>query len=336
MDPITHGLTGTMAALAFSDDKDNKRPALIGAAAAILPDIEAFIQAPGDPLFNLEIHRQFTHSLIFIPFGALVAAAIFWLIFRRHISFLSIYLFSIAGYSTHWFMDLITSYGTEILWPFLDTRFALNIVSVVDPVITTGLLVFTVLTIVKSHSGFLRISWIWLIFFLLVGWVQNNRAESEMIDLAESRGHEVDKFVVKPTIGNQLLWRATYISGDRIYTDGIRTGIFSDIKAYEGESEPLIVVEEDFQTFYGTTLYHDLKRFSRLSDGFLVRHPNRPLVIGDAAYSMLPTSLIPLWGVEADTTQPDSHLSFNYYRDTSEEIRHSFSGMLLGQNISEN
>lgn len=336
MDPITHGLTGTMAALSFSDDKDKKRPALIGAAAAMLPDIEAFIQAPGDPLFNLEIHRQFTHSLIFIPFGALVAAALFWFIFRRHISFLSIYLFSIAGYSTHWFMDLITSYGTELLWPFLDTRFALNIVSVVDPVITTGLLVFTVLTIVKTSSGFLRISWVWLIFFLLVGWVQNHRAESKMIDLADSRGHVIDKSVVKPTIGNQLLWRATYISGERIYTDGVRTGILSDIKVYEGESEPLIVLEEDFQAFHGTTLYQDLIRFSRLSDGFLVRHPNRPLVIGDAAYSMLPTSLIPLWGVEADTTHPESHLSFNYYRDTSKEVRHSFSGMLLGKNISEN
>src|SRR6056297_1267113 len=166
MDPITHGLTGTMAALAFSDDKDNKRPALIGAAAAILPDIEAFIQAPVDPLFNLEIHRQFTHSLIFIPFGALVAAAIFWLIFRRHISFLTIYLFSLAGYGTHWFMDLITSYGTEILWPFLDTRYALNIVSVVDPIITIGLLVFTALALFKSRSISLSLSWIWLLIFL--------------------------------------------------------------------------------------------------------------------------------------------------------------------------
>ena len=336
MDPITHGLTGTMAALVFSDDNDKKRPALIGAAAAMLPDVEAFIQAPGDPLFNLEIHRQFTHSLIFIPFGALVAAALFWLIFRRHISFLNIYLFSIAGYSTHWFMDLITSYGTELLWPFLDTRFALNIVSVVDPVITTGLLVFTVLAFIKSRSVFLPIFWAWLTLFLLVGWFQNNRAESEMIDLAESRGHVIDKSVVKPTIGNQLLWRATYISGETIYTDGIRTGIFSNIKAYKGESEPLIVVEDDFQSFRGTTLYQDLTRFSRLSDGFLVRHPHRPQVIGDAAYSMLPTSLIPLWGVEADTTQPDTHLSFNYYRDTSEEIRQSFLDMLSGKNISKN
>ncbi|WP_340103388.1 metal-dependent hydrolase [Rhodohalobacter sp. 8-1] len=335
MDPLTHGLTGTMAAMAFTDENDRNRPAIIGAAAAMLPDIEAFIQAPGDPLFNLEIHRQFTHSLIFIPVGALVAATLFWLIFRKQVSFSYIYLFSIAGYSTHWFMDLITSYGTELLWPFVDTRFALNIVSVVDPIITGGMLIFTSLALFKSHTRFLAAAWLWLSLFLLLGWMQNNRASSAMQQLASGQHHIIESGVVKPTIGNQLVWRATYISRDSVYTDAIRTGLFSGIQIYEGESEPLISVEEDFEAIEGTTLYRDLKRFSRLSDGFLVRHPNRPEIIGDAAYSMLPTSLIPLWGVEADTSNPGSHVTFHYFRDASDDIREPFIDMLLGRKIGD-
>lgn len=335
MDPITHGVTGSMATLLFTDHDDNIRPASIGFGAAMLADIETFIQIPSDPLFNLEIHRQFTHSLIFIPVGALVAAGLFWIMFRKRYNFSAIYLFSIAGYSTHWFMDLITSYGTELLWPFVDTRFALNIVSVVDPIITVGLIVFTSLALFKHRKHYLQIAWTWLIVFLLLGWMQNNRAATAMKSIAIERGHPIEKAVVKPTIGNQLLWRATYISRDSVYTDGIRTGIFSGIKHYDGESEPLVVIEDDFQPFRGTTLFNDLKRFSRLSKGFLIRHPNQPHVVGDAAYSMLPTSLIPLWGVETDTTDLAHHVSFNYYRDTSEEIRNSFKMMLLGRNISE-
>jgi len=335
MDPITHGVTGSMAALLFSDYDDKFRPAAIGFGAAMLADAEVFIQIPGDPLFNLEIHRQFTHSLIFIPVGALVAAGLFWLLFRKRYDFSAIYLFAIAGYSTHWFMDLITSYGTELLWPFVDTRFALNIVSVVDPIITIGLIVFTSMALFKHRKQYLPIAWIWLALFLMLGWMQNHRAASAMHSIAEDRGHTIEKAVVKPTIGNQLLWRATYISRDTVYTDGIRTGIFSGIRHYEGESNPLVVIEDNFGSFRGTTLYEDLNRFSRLSDEFLVRHPNQPNIIGDAAYSMLPTSLIPLWGVEADTTQPGQHLSFNYYRDTSEEIRESFKRMLSGQKISD-
>ena len=333
MDPITHGVTGSMAALIFSDDDDKKRTAFVGFGAAMLADIEAFIQWPGDPLFNLEIHRQFTHSLIFIPFGALIAAGLFWLLFRKHVAFSRLYFFSIAGYSTHWFMDLITSYGTELLWPFIDTRFALNIVSVVDPVITVGLLAFASLALFKSRSLFLPLSWLWLTLFLLLGWAQNNRTESAMTDLAAKRGHNIEDSVVKPTIGNQLLWRATYISRDTVFTSGIRTGMLSGIDVYDGESKPLVIVKDDFNSFRGTTLYNDLTRFSRLSDGFLVRHPGQPDVIGDAAYSMLPTSLVPLWGVEMDTARPGRHVSFNYYRDTSEEVRDSFTNMLLGREI---
>lgn len=335
MDPITHGVTGSMAALLFTDHDDKIRPATVGFGAAMLADVETFIQISGDPLFNLEIHRQFTHSLIFIPVGAVVAAGLFWLLFRKRYSFTALYLFAIAGYSTHWFMDLITSYGTELLWPFIDTRFALNIVSVVDPVITIGLIVFTSLALFKHCKQYLPIAWSWLAVFLLLGWVQNNRAASAMKSIAENRAHPIEKAVAKPTIGNQLLWRTTYISHDSVYTNGIRTSVFSGIKIYEGESAPLVVPEVEYSDFESTTLYNDLQRFTRLSDGFLVRHPNQPDVIGDAAYSMLPTSLIPLWGVEADTTQPEQHISFNYYRDASVEIREAFKKMLFGKEIPE-
>lgn len=335
MDPITHGVTGSMAALIFSDGDNKKRAAVTGFGAAILADIEAFIQWPGDPLFNLEIHRQFTHSLIFIPAGALVAATLFWFIFRKKIAFSSLYFFSIAGYATHWFMDLITSYGVELLWPFLDTRFALNIVSVVDPLITGGVIIFTLLALIKSRAVMLPLAWAWLAMFLLFGALQNHRAASALQQLAMDRNHSITKSVVKPTIGNQLLWRATYISRDTVFTDGVRAGLFAERQIYEGESSPLVSVEEEFSSYKGTTLYNDLNRFSRLSDGLLVRHPNQPDVIGDAAYSMLPTSLIPLWGVKIDTDHPENHVAFNYYRDTSDEIRMAFINMLFGRKLPE-
>jgi inner membrane protein len=335
MDPLTHGITGSMASLTISEPENKKRAAIIGFGAAMLADIEAFIQWPGDPLFNLEIHRQFTHSLIFIPFGALIAASVFAFIFRKKLNFQTVYLFSFAGYATHWLMDLITSYGTEILWPFLDTRYALNIVSVVDPVITLGLLTFTGLALFKTRRPNLLLAWCWLLLFLSYGWVQNSRAYTAMTELVADRGHVIDKAVVKPTIGNQMLWRATYVDGDSVYTDAVRTGVLSSVKIYKGESTPLIQVSQDFRSFRGTTLYNDLMRFSRLSDGILVRHPNRPDIIGDGAYSMLPTSLVPLWGVEADTSQASQHVSFLYFRDASDEIREPFMDMLLGRNHTD-
>jgi hypothetical protein len=48
------------------------------------PDLDVLISSRTDPLLFLEYHRQFTHSLVFIPFGAgLVALAIWALLGRR-------------------------------------------------------------------------------------------------------------------------------------------------------------------------------------------------------------------------------------------------------------
>lgn len=331
MDPITHGVVGAMAAYTISDKKYRASVAFIGAGSAMLADVETFMHLPSDPLFNLEVHRQFTHSFIFIPVGALVAAAIAWLIFKRKFTFKNIYYYSLAGYATHWFMDVITSYGTELLWPFINTRYSWNFVSVVDPLFSSGLIVFTGLAFWYNRKRWIGAAWGWMLLILLAGWIQNGRAERAMFQLAGERGHTIERSVVKPTIGNQILWRGTYISGDFVFTDGIRTGIFSSVKIYEGESSPIVDITREFGDYKGTTLYSDLERFERLSEGYLIRHPDKPHVIGDARYSMLPTSLVPLWGVETDTLHPDGHLAFPYFRDTSQEIQDSFSDMLLGR-----
>lgn len=334
MDPITHGVAGAMAAYTISDIKERNSAAVAGAGSAMLADIETFIYLPADPLFNLEIHRQFTHSLVFIPLGALIAAGLFWFLLRRHLPFKQLYLYSFAGYATHWFMDLITSYGMELFWPFVNTRYAWNLVSVVDPLFSAGLILFSGLALWHNRKWLIGAAWGWMILILAAGWIQNERAERTMNLLADERGHSVEHSVVKPTIGNQILWRAIYINRDSVYTDAVRAGLFSSPEIYSGESSPLVDVSDDFHAYRGTTLYSDLKRFERLAEGYLIRHPHLPEVIGDARYSMLPTSLVPLWGVATDTLQPDSHLPFLYFRDAGSEIREPFLNMLLGRENS--
>jgi len=333
LDPLTHGLVGATASQSAAE-RDKLRPAAFtGFVAAMLADLDYFIHIPSDPLFNIEVHRQFTHSLIFIPVGALVAAGLLWWFMRKHLSFKELYSYSILGYATAGLLDAFTSYGTQLLWPFTDTRIAWNYISVVDPVVTAGLLLFLIFAWFKRDKLFVYAAGGWLIIFLVFGWIQHNRAESAVISLAMDRNHQIEDVVVKPTIGNQRLWRANYIYDGMIYTDAIRTGIISGIKIYEGEAEPRILIEEEFSEFESTTLYNDLQRFRNLSENYLIRHPEKPEIIGDARYSMLPTSLIPLWGVEVDTTDTERHLPFLYFRDAGDEIREPFWDMLLGRDL---
>ncbi|WP_069130417.1 metal-dependent hydrolase [Rhodohalobacter halophilus] len=331
MDPLTHGLVGAAAAQSGAE-KDKLRPAAFtGALSSMMADLDYYIQIPSDPLFNIEIHRQFSHSLIFIPVGALFASVLLWWFFKKYLTFKELYIYSILGYATAGLLDAFTSYGTQLLWPFLDTRFAWNLISVIDPVVTIGLILFVGFALLKKQKKCVWFAGGWLTFFLLFGWVQHQRATSAAENLAENRGHTIEEMVVKPTIANQRVWRANYISNGTIYTDAIRTGLISGIDVYEGESAPRIIIEEEFSEFTGTVMYEDLLRFKYLSENFLIRHPEYPEVIGDARYAMLPTKLSPLWGVKTDTTQTDLHLPFLYFRDAGEEVRESFMDMLLGK-----
>ncbi len=331
MDPLTHGIVGAAASQAVAKKELMRPAAASGFVAAMLADLDYYIHIPSDPLFNIEVHRQFTHSLIFIPVGALVASALLWWFLRRHLTFRQLYVYSFAAYATSGLLDSFTSYGTQLLWPFLETRYAWNLISVVDPIITAGLIVLVGLGVYQKRKAMIAAAWGWLFLFLAIGFVQKERGKTALGELAQQRGHVAEEIVVKPTIGNQILWRGNYTYDGKVFTEGIRTGLFSGVKIYEGESAELVDLNEEFGKYEGTTLYNDLQRFERLSEGFLIRHPDKPEVVGDARYSMLPTSLVPLWGVQTDTTDTETHLPFLYFRDAGEEVRNEFLEMLKGR-----
>ena len=86
MDPISQGVIG--ASLAQST-VTNKRyliiAGIIGFLSGMAPDLDILIRSEQDPLLFLEYHRQFTHSLVFIPIGGLICAAILFFILRLKI-----------------------------------------------------------------------------------------------------------------------------------------------------------------------------------------------------------------------------------------------------------
>lgn len=330
MDPITHGITGAAAAQIFSKKSHLRAASITGLVAAQVADFDIFIRVSSNPLLNVEVHRQFTHSLLFIPFGALLVTGLLWFVMKRWLSFKQLYLFSIAGYATNGLLDACTSYGTHLLWPFMESPISWNIISVVDPVFTIGLLIFSCLVIFKKHKMWITFSWAWIGLIMTIGIIQNQSALHAGMELAKTRGHSASQVIVKPTIGNQILWRFMYIYDGYVYTDAIRTGLFKGITVYEGESVQRLDPEIEFKKLSGSVLYGDIIRFQNVSNNYLVWHPEEPHIVGDARYAMLPTEISPLWGIEIDKKKQDSHAPFLNFRDASQEVRADFLRMLLG------
>ena len=75
MDPLSQAVVGAVAAGIGTRKVENLRPWMaIGALSAMSADLDILIQSTSDPLLSLTFHRHFTHSLIFIPIGALICS----------------------------------------------------------------------------------------------------------------------------------------------------------------------------------------------------------------------------------------------------------------------
>jgi inner membrane protein len=334
MDIVTQAVLGATVAQSAAKKEHVRLATFIGLIAGVIADADVLIRSSSDPLLSLEFHRHFTHSIFFIPIGAGIAFLLLWPFLRNKLSAAYLYLYCFMGYLLSGFIDACTSYGTYLLWPLIDARISWHIISIIDPVFTITLIAAIMIGYKKLSSSFSRIGLVLAGFYLLFTFSQMNRAEESIIELAEQRGHTIEKIIVKPTIGNSLLWRSVYLSNSVIYVDAIRAGLSKRI--YQGESIKQFNMKEVFPNIdSNSTLANDIQRFTHFSDSYVSQYPGRPEILGDVRYSMNPISVIPLWGIEMNTNDTNQHVKFNNYRDTSKQVKLQFIDMLLNRTINE-
>lgn len=318
-----------MSVAAFPGAK--ARPAaLLGCLAGIAPDLDVLIGSPDDPLTFLVFHRQFTHALLFIPFGAaVVAVASHWLV-RERLSFKESYLACLLGYATHGLLDACTSYGTQLFWPLSDLRVAWNNVSVVDPLFTLPLAALVVAGAVRRRP---RLAWIglaWALAYLLFGVVQNQRAEAAGKRFAESRGHVPMRLTAKPGFGNLLLWKVVYEHRGTYYVDAVRTGL--GVAACPGAEVPALDVARDLPWLPPDSQQgRDIERFRWFSDDYIALHPAVRNQVIDVRYSVVPNQIVPLWGIDLNPqAAPDSHARFVAERRGTARQAQDYLALLRG------
>ncbi|MDM8523753.1 metal-dependent hydrolase [Desulfococcaceae bacterium HSG8] len=331
MDPLSQGLAGAVVPQSFSAKKEMVAASIAGFVAGMLADLDILIYSAEDPLLSLEYHRHFSHALIFIPIGGLIAALLVWPFLKQRYAFPKILLFSTAGYATCGLLDACTSYGTHLLWPFSDQRVSWDNIAIVDPVFTGILGLMVGLSFFKKDPLFARIGLAFAILYLLAGAVQRERAEGVLLETAKSRGHSVESIRMMPTVFNLVLWRGIYESGGNFHVDAVRVGIFSGVKIYPGESVKKFQPDDFFPGLpKDSVLYRDIKRFTHFSGGFAALHPDNPRVLGDIRYSLLPHRLEPLWGIEISPEARDRHVPLIYFRSFDRKTLEIFLNMLRG------
>lgn len=294
------------------------------------PDLDALIRSDTDPLLYLEYHRQFTHSLAFVPLGAALCALVLYPLCARRLRWREVWLYCAAGYATHGLLDACTSYGTQLLWPFSALRVAWDVVSIVDPLLTVPLLVLFGIALWRRRAMPARCALAWLVCYLGVGAMQHQRALEALRDVAAARGHVVERAAAKPAFGNLLLWKTIYASADRYYVDAVRLGRART--RYPGQSVARLELARDLPWLApGSQQARDIERFRWFSDDFLALDPADPDFVVDMRYSLVPDEIAALWGIRLDrNAAADAHVGFEWRREVTPERRARFLAMLAG------
>jgi inner membrane protein len=296
VDPLSQAVLGAATAQAVVGRRLGRKSWWLGALGGMAPDLDIVLRSASDPLWAVEMHRHFTHSLAFIPIGGLLVAAPFVWLAREQPRDHKLLIAAAAtlGWATHGLLDAFTSYGTLLWWPFSRERVALDWVSVIDPIYTL-ILALGVGLAIKANKP--QPAW-WALAlssaYLMLGGVQNHRALLAQAQIAEMRRDTIVRGRAQPLLLTNMLWRSIYETPDgRIHVDALSVPWWTLIN-HHGSSARFAVPAPTSPTDARAT---DLARFHWFSDGWVYAAPELDdevegpgQVYCDARYSLRPGS----------------------------------------------
>lgn len=176
---------------------------------SILPDIDNISRLWGIEAYIVH-HRGITHS---IPFALCISLAVALLSakFLGLASFSIVFLAMFLAVIFHIYMDLITSYGTQVFLPFTNTRFSLDWVFIVDPIYTLVIFIIFLLASIRNESlkliSKIALPWtlvLWIFFYPLVCGVVKHLIS---VNLAKSMQPHHLQFHILPDLGTPFFWK---------------------------------------------------------------------------------------------------------------------------------
>lgn len=212
MDSLTQIVLGGAVGELVLGKKVGNKAVLWGAIGGTIPDLDTIPGQFLDTVSRLEIHRGFSHSIVF---AFLIAPLLGYLVskiyHRKHEAnwwgWTQLFFWSIF---THPLLDVFTTWGTQLFWP-LDWRIAIQSIFVIDPLYTLPFLIclIAVLFLKRSNSKRSKLNklGIWLSsIYLFLTVCFKLVADSVFEQSLKAQGIEYKRFDSRPTPFNSVLW----------------------------------------------------------------------------------------------------------------------------------
>ncbi|AFL81109.1 putative membrane-bound metal-dependent hydrolase [Aequorivita sublithincola DSM 14238] len=242
MDSVTQIVLGAAVGEAVLGKKIGNKAMLLGAIAGTIPDLDVIANYFTDTVSALEMHRGFTHSIVFaVVFGLLFG----WLLslWDKRASFKEWSWFWFLCFVTHPLLDAHTTWGTQLFWP-LDLRLAYKNIFVIDPLYTLPFLVFLILAMFQKRGSIKRrkfnnlgliISSAYMLLTLILKGITYYKFENAL----KNQNIAYSEIQTKPSPMNTILWTANvetedaFLIGDYSFFDSKPIQFYANPKNHE-------------------------------------------------------------------------------------------------------
>ena len=228
MDSLTQIVLGASVSEAVLGKKVGNKAILWGAIAGTIPDLDVLLRYFTDEISSTQMHRGFSHSIVF---AVLIAPLLGWIAKKIHfklkdVSFKDWTKLFFWTTVTHPLLDAHTTWGTQFFWPF-NYRLAYQNIFVVDPLYTLPFLMFLIIVMtlkkdnpkrLKFNTIGLSVSSTYLLLTLIFKWISFQEFK-EGLENQEIEYVEID---TKPSPLNSILW-SSLIETEK----GYRTAYYS-------------------------------------------------------------------------------------------------------------
>lgn len=219
MDSLTQIVLGAAVGEAVLGKKIGNKALLYGAIGGTIPDLDVLLGYFTDTITTIELHRGFSHSIVF---SILMAPVLGWLVDKLERkkalgwqAWSQLFFWCLI---THPLLDAFTTWGTQLFWPF-KVKLAFNAIFVIDPLYTLPFLFCCIAVLFceresKRRARFNRfgliISTTYLFITLILKLVVHQKIESALTQ----QGIAYTAISTRPAPLNTILWNANIDTKD--------------------------------------------------------------------------------------------------------------------------
>lgn len=190
-------------------------PVFIGCTlGAMLPDLDIVAHVKGRLNYLLK-HRGASHSLIALTGMSLGLSTALYSIFPTT-PWNTIFLWTLVGTMSHGIMDLLNSFGAELLWPFVRKKITVDMIMLTDPIVLSAFLVSLLVSlnnpdIAKTSSITALVLSILYLGYRHLGRLKTRERLAEMYQMKDKRQIKVIPAMYHPFTWNFILFQSDFV-----------------------------------------------------------------------------------------------------------------------------